>query len=71
MPVMEGLETIISRRLDPNVKIIAMTGGRGEARVGHLRSAEMFGAVGTIGKPFSGTEIVMSWPQLSENKRSG
>jgi CheY-like chemotaxis protein len=66
MPVMEGLETIISRRrLDPNVKIIAMTGGRGKARVGHLRSAEMFGAVGTIGKPFSETEIVMSWPQLS------
>jgi two-component system response regulator (stage 0 sporulation protein F) len=58
MPVMEGLETIIALRgLDPQVKIIAMTGGD-DARGVYLSSAQMFGAVRTIRKPFSETELL-------------
>jgi CheY-like chemotaxis protein len=58
MPVMEGIETVIQlRRLDPTVKIIAMTGAYD--RLGsYLRSAQTLGAVSTLRKPFSGPELL-------------
>jgi CheY-like chemotaxis protein len=59
MPRMEGLETIMAlRRLDGQAKIIAMTGGSEDARGAYLSSARAFGAVGTIAKPFSETELL-------------
>ncbi len=54
MPGMEGLETIQHfRRLYPDLKIIAMSGG-GLGNAGkYLEMAGMFGAHRTVAKPFS------------------
>ena len=53
MPGKDGLETIRElRRLDPKVRIIAMSGGGGPG-VGYLELAAMLGAAGTLPKPFT------------------
>jgi DNA-binding response OmpR family regulator len=53
MPDEEGLGTIRAlRRLDPNVKIIAISGG-GLGKAGdYLGIAQMLGAMRTVAKPF-------------------
>jgi CheY-like chemotaxis protein len=53
MPDEEGLGTIRElRRVDPNVKIIAISGG-GLGKAGdYLGIAQMLGAVRTLAKPF-------------------
>ena len=53
MPEKEGLETMIEmRRLQPDVKIIAISGG-GRIEAGdYLKLAEQLGAVATMEKPF-------------------
>jgi DNA-binding response OmpR family regulator len=53
MPEEEGLGTIKAlRQLDPNVKIIAISGG-GLGKAGdYLGIARMLGAMGTLAKPF-------------------
>ena len=53
MPDKEGLGTIRElRRVDPNVKIIAISGG-GLGKAGdYLGIAQMLGAVRTLAKPF-------------------
>ena len=53
MPDEEGLGTIRElRRLDPNVKIIAISGG-GLGKAGdYLGIAQMLGAIRTLAKPF-------------------
>jgi CheY-like chemotaxis protein len=58
MPVMEGFETVIElRRLDPNVKIIAYTAA--DQRLGgYLDTARRLGAVSTLAKPFSQSELL-------------
>ena len=59
MPKAEGLDMIRAlRRLDPAVKIIAMSGG-GIGKAGdYLDMARKFGATRVLAKPFSGGEIV-------------
>jgi DNA-binding response OmpR family regulator len=59
MPKTEGLDMIRAlRRLDPNVKIIAISGG-GLGKAGnYLEMAQKFGATKVLAKPFSGAEIV-------------
>lgn len=53
MPEKDGLETIRElRRLDPKVRIIAMSGGGGPGG-GYLELAAMLGAAGTLQKPFT------------------
>jgi DNA-binding response OmpR family regulator len=53
MPDMEGIETIRElRKLDPDVKIIAMSGGGTVQANEYLHMAAMFGARRTIQKPF-------------------
>ena len=57
MPAGEGLETIGAlKRLDPDVKIIAMSVG-GEGEFGYLQSAVAFGARRILHKPFSRDEL--------------
>lgn len=59
MPEKEGLETIIElRRLYPRLRIIAMSGGMGGDPTHILHMAELFGAVRTLGKPFTGKQLV-------------
>jgi YesN/AraC family two-component response regulator len=70
MPEKEGLETIGSlRRLYPQLRIIAMSGGgRGNA-MDYLRTASMMGAKQTLVKPFSSEELrkALEVAQQSEN----
>lgn len=58
MPEKEGIETIRElRRLHPDVKIIAMSGGgRGSAK-DYLVIAKRLGAAHTLNKPFTNEEL--------------
>lgn len=59
MPDMEGIETIREfRKLDPNVRIIAMSGGGAVEANEYLKMAKLFGAKFTISKPFDVQEIL-------------
>ena len=54
MPDMEGIETIRElRKVDADLKIIAMSGGGTIGATEYLRMAGMFGAKETIEKPFN------------------
>jgi YesN/AraC family two-component response regulator len=58
MPEREGLETIRAlKRLDPHIKIIAMSAG-GEERFGYLQTAVTFGALRILHKPFSREQLL-------------
>lgn len=53
MPDMEGIETIRElRKLNPDAKIIAMSGGGTGRAADYLRVASMFGVNQVIEKPF-------------------
>lgn len=59
MPTQEGLETIIQmRRLNPAVKIIAISGGGHIPAKDYLTLAEKCGASHTMTKPFTPPEIL-------------
>jgi len=61
MPDKEGLETIRElRRIDPDVKIIAMSGGGRTGIKNYLEMAKSFGADHILAKPFSNQEILDS-----------
>lgn len=52
MPEQEGIQTIMElRKLDPSVKIIAMSGGGRTRGEDYLNLAEKLGAVYTFAKP--------------------
>lgn len=54
MPDIAGIETIRElRKVDADVKIMAMSGGGTIGATGYLRMAGMFGAKETIEKPFN------------------
>ena len=59
MPEKEGLETIRGlRRLDPEVRIIAISGADPESVNGYLRLAVTFGARRILGKPFGVDDLL-------------
>ena len=59
MPVKEGLETISElRRLAPDAKIIAISGGAIGSADDYLVMARHLGASRILAKPFSGDEIL-------------
>lgn len=54
MPGMEGIQTIMEfRRLNPALKIIAMSGGGMGKGSDYLNMAKKFGAFHTLAKPFT------------------
>ena len=58
MPEREGLETITAlRQINPQVKIIAISGGGATGRLNFLPLARMFGALRTLQKPFTLQEL--------------
>lgn len=69
MPEKEGLETIAEiRRLDPEVKIIAISGGgRTSAKHNFLKLARAFGAQRTLAKPFLHHEMLEAITQVLKN----
>ncbi len=59
MPGKEGLETIMEiRRLRPQQKIIAISGGGRMDPTDYLTMAKYLGAAETLTKPFGATEIL-------------
>lgn len=58
MPQKEGMETIIElRRLDPDVKILAISGGGRTGNLEFLKMAEGLGAVTSLKKPIKLAEL--------------
>jgi CheY-like chemotaxis protein len=59
MPETEGLETIRElRRVNPEVKIIAISGAVGGRSDGYLGLAMQFGAVRILSKPFTRADLL-------------
>ena len=59
MPGKDGLDTLFEMvSLDPRVKVIAMTGGNWREAVDRLHDARLFGAVRTVAKPFTLSEML-------------
>ena len=67
MPEKEGLETIREmRRIKPDLKIIAMSGGGKVSADNYLEIARIFGASKIIAKPFTKKEMVTAVKELME-----
>jgi DNA-binding response OmpR family regulator len=61
MPDKEGIETIMEvRKLNPSIKIMAISGGGKVGPENYLVLADALGANATLKKPFSGQELLMS-----------
>ncbi len=59
MPKKEGIETIIAlHRADPDLPIIAISGGGRSGGVDFLCSAKKLGARHTLSKPFRGDQLL-------------
>ena len=59
MPEMEGLQLIrLVRRLQPSVRIIAMSGGAVENAGLYLKTAGRFGADAVLNKPFQFADLM-------------
>lgn len=75
MPEKEGLETIREmRRIQPDLKIIAMSGGGKISADNYLETARIFGASQVLEKPFSQKTMVDAVNQLlkgSEEEQGG
>lgn len=68
MPEKEGLETIREmRRLNPELKIIAMSGGGRVSSDNYLNNAKAFGAARVLGKPFSQKLMISAVKDLLDN----
>lgn len=58
MPRMEGIETVRAlRRLEPGVRIVAMSGSGGTDQGFYLKAATALGADATLQKPFRAGEL--------------
>ncbi len=65
MPEKEGLETILElRKLLPDMKIIAMSGGGRGSAYDYLKIASKMGAARTLAKPFTKAEIIQAIREL-------
>ena len=59
MPQKEGIETIIElRKLYPDIKVVAISGGGRTGNFGFLKMAKKFGASHTLAKPFTMKALV-------------
>jgi CheY-like chemotaxis protein len=67
MPEKEGLETIQElRRENPDIKIIAISGGGQIGPADYLEVARRFGAMRTFSKPFDRKELLKAVDDLLE-----
>jgi CheY-like chemotaxis protein len=65
MPVMEGTETVIKlKEMDPDVKIIVVSGGGSRNHVEFLYQMKDFGAKKTLEKPFHPPELLAAVVEL-------
>lgn len=69
MPEREGLETISAlRRLNPQVKIIAMSGGGQTGAMDFLHVAMALGAQHTLHKPFTRQTLLEAVHDLTQSE---
>ena len=69
MPEQEGLETIMAlRRVDPQGKIIAISGGGQTGRLDFLHLAMLLGVQRTLRKPFRLQELTAAVRELMQGK---
>jgi len=67
MPNKEGIETILElKRMNKEVKIIAISGGGRTNAKDNLRSAKLLGASLTIAKPFESAELIDAVQKLMQ-----
>ncbi len=67
MPDKEGIETIVElRRTDPQVKIIAISGGGKLTPGSYLFAAKKFGALRSLTKPFTRIELIDAINELMD-----
>lgn len=72
MPVMEGIETIrCMRKAQPEVGIIAMSGGGGNPAGAYLRIAQRIGADQLLAKPFSPEELRLAVEAVVQREVGG
>jgi DNA-binding NtrC family response regulator len=72
MPEKEGLETIREmKRLCPDMKIIAMSGGGKVSADNYLNTAKIFGASKILAKPFSQKQMVSAVQDLMGESSDG
>jgi len=65
MPEKEGLETIRElRKTNPQVKIIAMSGGSRSNAGENLKIAKLFGAAALVSKPFEVSKLAQTIAEL-------
>lgn len=65
MPEQEGIETIAEiRRRDPDIPIVAMSGGGRLGPGDYLETARFLGADATLAKPFGRQELIAIVEQL-------
>jgi len=65
MPFRDGLDLIREvRKLDPNVKIIAMTSRFGVGHTDYLKAAQVIGAAATLQKPFTRQDLLSTVDRL-------
>jgi DNA-binding response OmpR family regulator len=65
MPEKDGIETILDlRRGNPDLKVIAISGGGRLAPDNYLHSARLLGADETVKKPFSNQEFLATVKRL-------
>jgi DNA-binding response OmpR family regulator len=68
MPNKEGIETILElRRVNKEIKIIAISGGGRTNAKDNLRSAKLLGASLTLAKPFESSELLTAVNELIGN----
>jgi DNA-binding NtrC family response regulator len=71
MPEKEGLETIREmKRIQPDLKIIAMSGGGKISADNYLDTAKIFGASRILEKPFNQQQIISLVRELLGNPES-
>lgn len=69
MPEKEGLETIQElRRLNPSVKIIAMSGGGRGSGIDYLKVAKKMGVALTLNKPFSSEAMAAAIKEVTTTR---
>lgn len=69
MPEKEGLETIQElRRLNPSVKIIAMSGGGRGSGIDYLKVAKKMGVALTLNKPFSSEAMAAAIKEVTATR---
>ena len=67
MPEKEGMETILElKKINPSVKIIAISGGGRSVPEDYLDIAEYFGAIKSFKKPFNMADFIKTVDHLLE-----